>query len=294
MKNNQLYEAKALDKIPVCPQERLVIISNTTGLSFALERIGPLAAIIVTVFYLLVLYLFASSNTPKNPFASIYSDSFIKTACQYLLLLVGFDTLIYQKYYDTPPILMGHQDYFLEPLSGSEVLLKSGIGTGNFYCEYCFYFCLLFYFIMEKSPFDSLFENTTATVTVVDEPLPAQLDPVKISMKIVERVINNFYLGDGTVHPGDHLLFIHELCELFKCAGISTNQFKRKLFSLSLKGRAAEWYKLLNNGRSIGWEEILPLFYSKCYPPSEIHKDRNQIYNFGLMMERVLPKHGGY
>jgi hypothetical protein len=39
----------------VCPQKRLVIISNTTGLSFALERIGPLAAII-TVFYLLVLY----------------------------------------------------------------------------------------------------------------------------------------------------------------------------------------------------------------------------------------------
>jgi hypothetical protein len=56
------------------------------------------------------------------------------------------------------------------------------------------------------------------------------------------------YLGDGTVHPGDHLLFIHELCELFKCAGISRNQVKRKLFSLSLKGRAAEWYKTLKDG----------------------------------------------
>jgi hypothetical protein len=102
MKINQLYEAKALDEIPVCPQERLVIISNTTGLSFALERIGPLTAIIITVFYLLVLYLSALPNTPKNPFASIYSDSLIKTACQHLLLLVGFDTLIYRKYYDTP------------------------------------------------------------------------------------------------------------------------------------------------------------------------------------------------
>jgi hypothetical protein len=98
MKINQLYEAKALDEIPVCPQKRLVIISNTTVLSFALERIGPLAVIIITVFYLLVLYLSALSNTPKNPFASIYSDSLIKTACQHLLLLVGFDTLIYRKY----------------------------------------------------------------------------------------------------------------------------------------------------------------------------------------------------
>jgi hypothetical protein len=109
MKINQLYEAKALDKTPVCPLERLVIISNTTGLSFALESIWPLAAIIVTVFYLLVLYLSALSNTPENLFASIYSDSLIKTACQHLMLLVGFDTLIYQKYYDTPPILVGHQ-----------------------------------------------------------------------------------------------------------------------------------------------------------------------------------------
>jgi hypothetical protein len=80
---------------PVCPHERLVIISYTTGLSFAPERIGPLAVIIITVFYLLVLYLLALPNTPKNPFASIYSESLIKTACQHLLLLVGFDTLIY-------------------------------------------------------------------------------------------------------------------------------------------------------------------------------------------------------
>jgi hypothetical protein len=84
--------------------------------------------------------------------------------------------------------------------------------------------------------------------------------PFKIPMKIVERAMNNCYFGDGTVHPGDHLLFIHELCELFKCAGISRSQVKRKLFYLSLKGRAVEWYKTLKDGRSIGWEEIVPLF----------------------------------
>jgi hypothetical protein len=64
--------------------------------------------------------------------------------------------------------------------------------------------------------------------------------PFKIPMKIIEHAMNNCYLGDETVHPGDHLLFIYELCELFKCAGISTSQVNRNLFSLSLKGRAAE------------------------------------------------------
>jgi hypothetical protein len=132
----------------MCPQEHLVIISYTTGLSFALERIGPLAAIIIIVFYLLVLYLLALPNTPENLFANIYSESLIQTTYQHLLLLVGFDTLIYPKYYDTPPILVGHQDYFLAPLPGSEALLKSGIGKGNFRCEYCFNFCLLFLFYM--------------------------------------------------------------------------------------------------------------------------------------------------
>jgi hypothetical protein len=44
---------------------------------------------------------------------------------------------------------------------------------------------------MEKSPFGSLFGNTPATITVVDEPSPAQLDPFKIPMKIVESVMNN-------------------------------------------------------------------------------------------------------
>jgi hypothetical protein len=68
---------KLLTKTPMCPRERLVIISYTTGLSFTLERIGPLAAIVITVFYLLVLYLFALPNTPENPFANIYSESLI-------------------------------------------------------------------------------------------------------------------------------------------------------------------------------------------------------------------------
>jgi hypothetical protein len=78
-------------------------------LSFAEERIGPLAAIVTIVFYLVALYLLVLPNTPENLFASIYSESLIKITHQHLLLLVGFDTLIYRKYYDTPPILVSHQ-----------------------------------------------------------------------------------------------------------------------------------------------------------------------------------------
>jgi hypothetical protein len=64
-----------------------------------LKRIRPLAAIISLAFYLLVLYLPAISKPPEYLSVSIYIESFIETACQHLLLLVGFDTLIYRKYF---------------------------------------------------------------------------------------------------------------------------------------------------------------------------------------------------
>ena len=123
----------------MCPQEHSSHISNTLVLSFVLKRIGPLAALVVPLVYLLALFLSAVSNTTENLSASFYSELLIQITCQHLLLLVGFDTLIYRKYYDTPPILVGHQDYSLAPLPGSEVLLVSGIGKGNFYCEYYFF-----------------------------------------------------------------------------------------------------------------------------------------------------------
>ena len=135
---------------------------------------------------------------------------------------------------------------------------------------------------MERSSLEFLFGKSTTTVKVVDEAPGEKEVPYKIPMKIIERVMDNRYEGDGTVHPGDHLLFLHELCGLFKCAGISMDEVRKKLFVMSLSGKAAHWYKLLKDGRSLDWKDIVPLFYSKFYPPSEIHKDRNRIYNFWL------------
>ncbi|KAK1683298.1 hypothetical protein QYE76_044146 [Lolium multiflorum] len=71
---------------------------------------------------------------------------------------------------------------------------------------------------------------------------------------------------------------LHKATESLSC--IATDEVRKKLFSISLSGKAAHWYKLLKNGDSLDWEDIVPLFYSKFYPPSEIHRDRNRIYNF--------------
>jgi hypothetical protein len=131
---------------------------------------------------------------------------------------------------------------------------KSKVGEAGFDKHDIFSFPAL----VEKIRFDDILSPICDNSNDVCDPRS-----FKIPMKIVKHAMNNCYLGNGTIHPGDHLPFIHELCELFKCAGISTSQVKKKLFSLSLKGRAAEWYKTLKDGRPIGWEEIVPLFYSK-------------------------------
>ena len=49
---------------------------------------------------------------------------------------------------------------------------------------------------------------------------------------------------------------------------------------MSLKDKAREWYQLLDDPIHLEWKELESLFYSKFYPPHEVHLDRNYIYNF--------------
>ena len=45
-------------------------ISNTLGLSFEMKRIGPLAALVAALVYLVALFLSAVSDTTENLSAS--------------------------------------------------------------------------------------------------------------------------------------------------------------------------------------------------------------------------------
>src|SRR3954466_1409873 len=104
---NQLYEAKALNNIPMCPRERLVLISISTGLSFAKKGLGHLLQLFI-VFITCILFFCFIRKPLKIRLLSIYRDFLLHTTSQHLLLLVGIDTPIYRKYYNTPPILVGH------------------------------------------------------------------------------------------------------------------------------------------------------------------------------------------
>ena len=91
----------------------------------------------------------------------------------------------------------------------------------------------LFSFIMESFTAGYMFGNGYSTTRVVERSSPStEIVPFEIPIGIVDRVMDNHYAGDGTVHPGEHLFYIKELCGLFKMAGVSRELIMRKLFSI--------------------------------------------------------------
>src|SRR3954464_10543061 len=85
----------------MCPRECLVLISITTGLSFAKKGLGHLLQLFDVFIYLHFISLHYQKPL-KIRLLSIYRDFLLQTTSQHLLLLVGIDIPIYRKYYDTP------------------------------------------------------------------------------------------------------------------------------------------------------------------------------------------------
>ena len=59
----------------------------------------------------------------------------------------------------------------------------------------------------------------------------------EIPLGMIEKPLANPYAGDGTLHPDMHLIYLDEVCGLFKIAGLSREEVKKKVFPLSSKGR---------------------------------------------------------
>ena len=104
-----------LHHIRVCP-----------GLSFATKRIGPPCCTLFTFVTCCSLRIILSQNYLLPLISVLAENTLLETAYYFLLLLVGFGTLTYRKGCDRSPTLVGHQDSFLAPLSGSEAPLVSG------------------------------------------------------------------------------------------------------------------------------------------------------------------------
>ena len=104
---------------------------------------------------------------------------------------------------------------------------------------------------METNPFRGLFGVSSPQPEeqrVVPQPTEFYENIYfEIPSGMIEKVLANPFAGDGTLHPDLHLIFVDEVCGLFKLAGIPVDVFKRKVFPLSLKGDALTWYRLCDD-----------------------------------------------
>ena len=64
---------------------------------------------------------------------------------------------------------------------------------------------------------------------------------------MIEQLLANSYEGDGTEHPDMHLIYVEQICGLFKLAGLATNEVMKEVFPLSFKVKALAWYRLCDD-----------------------------------------------
>ena len=51
---------------------------------------------------------------------------------------------------------------------------------------------------------------------------------MKIPSGMIEKPLANPYVGDGTLHPDMHLIYVDEVCGLFKLAGMPDDLSRRR------------------------------------------------------------------
>ena len=108
---------------------------------------------------------------------------------------------------------------------------------------------------METNPLRALF-GVSSPRPVEQRVAPQPTEPTEnenenacfeVPSGMIEKLLANPFLGDGTKHPNEHLIYVDQVFGLFKLAGIPDDVVKRKVFPLSLKGDALTLYRLCDD-----------------------------------------------
>ena len=104
---------------------------------------------------------------------------------------------------------------------------------------------------MEHNPLRGLFGvSSPCPEPKLVTPQPAEATEnvhFEIPSGMIEKLLANPFIGDGTLHPDLHLIYVDEVCGLFKLAGMLEDVIKKKVFPLSLKGKALTWFRLCDD-----------------------------------------------
>ena len=122
---------------------------------------------------------------------------------------------------------------------------------------------------MESNPLRGLFGvSSPRPVEQRVAPQPTENENVyfEIPSVMIEKLLANPFAGDGTRHPHEHLIYVDEVCGLFKLAGVTDDVIKKKVLPLSFKGDALTWYRLCDDTRTWNYKRLKLEFQSVVVP----------------------------
>jgi len=104
---------------------------------------------------------------------------------------------------------------------------------------------------MENNPLRGLFgvslPRTELQLATPQPTAPTENIEYEIPTGMIDQLLANPYAGDRTEHPDMNLIYVEQICGLFKLAGLPGDVIKKKVFPLSLKGNALAWYRLCDD-----------------------------------------------
>ena len=107
-----------IDEIPVYPQERFAYYKIPFWPVLCLKRIGLRCYTFFTIIVTCSLQVILLSNYLLPTIPVLAEITLLKTTCHFLLLLVGFDTLTYQKELQLIPYTCGSARLFSGAVAG--------------------------------------------------------------------------------------------------------------------------------------------------------------------------------
>ena len=105
--NHMSVMKTSLTIIPMCPRERFSHYKNLSRLVLCYKKDWATLLHLIYFHCLLPVTNYPITNYLLPTISVLADNTLLKTACHFLLLLVGFDTLTYRKDYDRSPTLVG-------------------------------------------------------------------------------------------------------------------------------------------------------------------------------------------
>jgi hypothetical protein len=114
-----------------------------------------------------------------------------------------------------------------------------------------------------------------------------------VNPDIIELVEKNKFYGKDDEYPGDHIIQVHDIANLYGNNEVQKHYYFLKLFPFSLGGDARNWYNSLPPKTITSKDACVHLFYRKYFTNDKIHAIKIDICKFSQGKKETIPQAWG-